>query len=124
MNILPVDIACLCAEWCDLCAQYKAVIAQISAEFAQDAPATRWHWIDIEDEADLLGDVDIETFPTIVIVDPDSVRFAGPLTPQAETLRRLLRATVFEAPPDARWPAAATEFVAFAAALRSRTTNA
>ena len=35
----------------------------------------------------------METFPTIIIVTGNVVRFAGPVTPQASTLNRLLRAT-------------------------------
>ena len=28
-------------------------------------------WLDIEDEAGLIGDLDIETFPTILVADED-----------------------------------------------------
>ena len=46
-------------------------------------------WVDIEDEAELLDDLDIETFPTLLVHDGARLRFAGVLTPQPETLRRL-----------------------------------
>lgn len=80
----------------------------------------QWHWIDIEDEADLLGEVDVETFPTLVIADVAAVRFAGPVAPQAGTLRRLLRATVVDAPSDATWPPVAREITVFAGRLAQR----
>ncbi len=80
----------------------------------------QWHWIDIEEEAELVGDLDVETFPTLVILDAEQVRFAGPLTPQAETLRRLLRATLQDVDPARVWPAVDPEIEAFAARLRLR----
>jgi hypothetical protein len=65
------------------------VLDSVAAEFGLAA-----RWVDIEDEADLLGHVDIETFPTLVLLDEQHVRFFGPLTPQPDTLRRVLRATL------------------------------
>lgn len=113
-----IDVACLCAAWCRLCDDYALVIEQVRAEFDPDGIALRWHWIDIEDQAELLGEVDVETFPTIVIADPAVVRFAGPLMPQAETLRRVLRATVQEVSPDTRWPAVGSEIESFVRRLQ------
>ncbi|MDP1647087.1 MAG: thioredoxin [Rubrivivax sp.] len=117
-----VQVACLCAAWCDLCTDYRSVLRSVAADWHARSPQhpLRWHWIDIEDEADLVGEVDVETFPTLVIADGAGVRFAGPLTPQPETLLRLLRATVLDARDDTRWPAAGSEVQAFAARLRSR----
>ena len=115
-----VHVACLCAAWCRLCDDYRAVLREVAAEWALREPALQWHWIDIEDEADLLGEVDVETFPTFVIADRNAVRFAGPLMPQPDTLLRLLRATVVDAQAGTRWPAVNAEFLAFAARLESR----
>ena len=116
-----IDIACLCAAWCRVCDDYAAVFANACDELVHGGVALRRHWIDIEDEAELVGDFDVETFPTLVVIGPDSgVRFAGPLTPQPDTLRRLLRATVIAAPPDARWPPVAPAIAAFAARLQAQ----
>mgnify|MGYP000721096077 CR=1 FL=1 len=87
-----LHVACLCAAWCRLCDGYRPVLEQVEAELRAAGAAPRWHWVDIEDDADLVGELDVETFPTIVVCDADQVRFAGPVTPQPETLRRLLRA--------------------------------
>ena len=119
MPAAPIHLACLCAAWCRLCDDYAAVFEQVAGELAAAGVPLRCHWIDIEDESELVGDFDVETFPTIVIVDPQAVRFAGPLTPQADTLRRLLRATLQEAAPDAHWPPMAPEIEAFAQRLRA-----
>jgi hypothetical protein len=77
----------------------------------------RWDWIDIEDEADLIDDLDIETFPTLVIADSAGARFAGPITPQPDTLRRLLRATMLEARANTISPLRNRETLAFAERL-------
>jgi thioredoxin 1 len=112
-----IHVACLCAAWCHLCKDYAPVFEQICGEVVASGAALQTHWIDIEDEAERLGDFDVETFPTIVVADAGRVRFAGPVTPQPEALRRLLRATVLEPASDARWPTASAEAAAFAARL-------
>ena len=119
-----LHVACLCAGWCHLCDDYRAVLRSVAAEMEGAAASLRWHWIDIEDEADLVGDVDVETFPTVVISDVAGVRFAGPLMPHPDALRRLLRATVLEACEQTAWPVASSEMQAFTVRLRSRPSGA
>lgn len=79
-------VACLCADWCGTCRDYRPVFDQVAAEH----PGMPFLWLDIEDQAALVGDLDIETFPTLVIADGAALRFAGPLLPHAGTLARLL----------------------------------
>lgn len=116
-----VHIACLCAAWCRLCDEYRPMLQALAAEFGGAGVRAHWHWVDIEDEADLVGDLDVETFPTLVIADDTQVRFAGPVTPQRDTLQRLLRATVLEAQSNRTWPAVDAAIDAFALGLRLRT---
>jgi thioredoxin 1 len=85
-----LTVACLCAAWCRTCDAYEDLFRDALAAH----PTLRARWIDIEDEAELMGDVDIETFPTVVIADARHIYFAGPLTPQPETLQRVLRAAL------------------------------
>jgi hypothetical protein len=61
---------------------------------AQDYPPAQFLWLDVEDEADLLHPVDVEDFPTLLIAVGDAPRFFGPLTPQAQTLERMVRTTL------------------------------
>jgi len=79
-------VVCLCADWCGLCRDYAEVFAQMAARY----PGSRFAWLDIEDEAELVGDIDVETFPTLLVADAGGTRFLGPLMPQAQTLARLL----------------------------------
>ncbi|MBS0447365.1 MAG: thioredoxin family protein [Proteobacteria bacterium] len=83
----PLLVACLCAEWCGTCRDYRAVLADAEARFGADAA---FGWIDIEDEPDVQGALDIETFPTVLVARGDDVLFYGPLTPQASVLLRTI----------------------------------
>jgi thioredoxin-like negative regulator of GroEL len=120
MTTPSIHVACLCAAWCRLCDEYAPVLRQVVAELAAAGVPLRAHWIDIEDQADLLGELDIETFPTLVVFDDQALRFAGPLTPQADTLRRVLRATLQQAEPTAQAAAAGAAFEAFVQRLRQQ----
>ena len=80
-------VICLCPAWCGPCRAYEPGFRQAAAAH----PALAFRWLDVEDDADALGDLDIETFPTLVIGGADgAVRFAGPVLPQPAQITRLL----------------------------------
>ena len=81
-------VACLCAEWCGSCREYRATFDALAARFAGEAD---FAWIDIEDESDALGDPEVENFPTLLLADGGGARFLGAVTPQAGTAERLVR---------------------------------
>ena len=114
-NTGRLRVCCLCAAWCRTCDGYRPVLEAVAAEFRAGDPALIVRWIDIEDESDLVGDCDIITFPTLAVLDDVGVRFFGPLTPQPETLRRQLRASLAEGTPH---QSVASEVEAFAVRLR------
>ena len=80
-------VACLCAEWCGSCRDYRATFSALQERFAA---AADFAWIDIEDESDALGDPDIENFPTLLLADAGGLRFLGAVTPHAATAERLV----------------------------------
>lgn len=80
-------VVCLCAQWCGVCREYRPRFEQLQARF----PGTQFLWVDVEDEADLLHPLDVENFPTLLLASGDQPRFFGTLTPQIETLERLIR---------------------------------
>jgi thiol-disulfide isomerase/thioredoxin len=84
-------VACLCAAWCVACREYGATFAALAAQLGADAD---FAWIDIEDDADALGDLDIEDFPTLLIADAAGPRFFGAVMPQASTAERLVRSAL------------------------------
>ncbi len=79
---------CFCAAWCDACKAYKPKLEALASQH----PDICFVWIDIEDHPDLLGDEDVENFPTIGIIDNGAVRFMGTILPHIEHLERLLEA--------------------------------
>lgn len=79
-------VACLCASWCTSCREYRAVFDRAAAHHS----GCRFVWIDVEDSAELLDDVDVENFPTILIGAADGLRFFGTVTPHFDVLARLI----------------------------------
>ncbi len=81
-------VACLCAAWCDVCGAYRANFDS----WALRHPDKLFIWIDIEDQADLVGDIDVENFPTLLIQRGDVVAFMGTVLPDINLADRLLTA--------------------------------
>ena len=81
-------IACLCAAWCDTCEAYRGKFDELAALH----PEHHFVWIDIEDNAHLVGDLDITNFPTLLIQTGDTVCFFGTVIPDMRQADRLLRA--------------------------------
>ncbi|MDR3369806.1 thioredoxin family protein [Rhodoferax sp.] len=84
-------VVCLCAQWCNVCEQYRSIFQQVQISVKADYPHTRFVWLDIEDEADVLDPLDVENFPTLLLSIGSEPRFFGPITPQPQTLERLVR---------------------------------
>ena len=81
-------VACLCAGWCDVCKQYRAGFDALAPQY----PEHQFVWIDIEDQSDLIGDLDVENFPTILMQRGDTVAFYGTMMPEPKQVARLLEA--------------------------------
>ncbi|GGH58913.1 hypothetical protein GCM10010975_20040 [Comamonas phosphati] len=81
-------VVCLCAAWCGTCKQYQQSFEQLAAQF----PQMRFVWLDVEDREDVAGDLDIETFPSLLVAQGGEARFLGPVLPQAPVLARMLQA--------------------------------
>ena len=79
-------VICLCAEWCGTCRDYRAGFEDLASRF----PEVRFLWLDIEEQADDLGDLDIENFPTLFIQRQELILFFGTMLPHLSHLQRLI----------------------------------
>jgi thioredoxin 1 len=80
-------VACLCADWCGACREYKPLFDSLAVKF----PDVQFLWVDVEDEADLIDPIEVEDFPTILIAADEKPLFFGTVLPHIETLKRLIQ---------------------------------
>jgi thioredoxin 1 len=80
-------VACLCALWCDTCGEYRPGFEALAKAF----PEADFVWLDVEDDAGEVGDLEVENFPTIQVKRGGEVVFYGVMLPRHEHLSRLLK---------------------------------
>jgi len=88
-------VICLCAAWCDTCEEFKVTFAHL----ARSDPDASYIWIDIEDDSELVGDIDIENFPTIAVYRAGVPVFFGVTLPQESVVARTLAALASRTAP-------------------------
>jgi thioredoxin 1 len=93
-------VVSLCAAWCDTCTQFRAAYERL----AQARPLATFVWLDIEDDAAIAGDVDVENFPTLAIYRGGAPLHFGVSLPHETTVGRLIDALADGAPPRADVP--------------------
>ncbi len=82
----PLLVACLCADWCGTCREYRTLFDQLATRMT----GVHFVWIDVEDESDLVDPIEVEDFPTILIASPHHAPFFGTVLPHSQTLQRLI----------------------------------
>jgi len=87
-------VVSLCAAWCDTCAQFRAAYERV----AHARPQAAFVWLDIEDDAEIAGDIDVENFPTLAVYRGRSPVHFGVCLPHETTVGRLLDALADGAP--------------------------
>ena len=81
-------VACLCAQWCGTCATYRNTFEELAARH----PDKLFVWVDIEDQSDVVGELDIENFPTLLIQQDEHVAFFGTVLPDGGLAHRMVQA--------------------------------
>jgi thiol-disulfide isomerase/thioredoxin len=89
-------VACLCAAWCGTCGGYRTAFDALAARH----PDKTFVWIDIEDQAEVVGDLDVDNFPTLLLQKGDTVAFFGTTLPDAALAERLVLAQAELAPEE------------------------
>lgn len=82
----PLRVVALCAAWCDTCNQFREVFERIAATH-RDACFV---WLDIEDDSEICGDVDVENFPTLAIFRMETPLHFGVSLPHEASVVRLV----------------------------------
>ena len=81
-------VVSLCAAWCDSCNQFRATFERLAAT----RPEIAFIWLDIEDDAAIAGDIDVENFPTLAVYRGTEPVHLGVSLPHEMTVRRLIDA--------------------------------
>lgn len=89
-------VACLCAAWCGVCRDFLPTFTTQAAAH----PHMRFAWVDVEDEDETMGEVDIATFPTLLVARGDQVLYLAPIPPMASQFTRLLARLQAQQAPD------------------------
>jgi thiol-disulfide isomerase/thioredoxin len=90
MEKRELTVTCLCAEWCDVCREYRPGFLALAERF----PQARFAWLDVEDDAEEVGEREIENFPTVEVKRGETQLFYGVLLPKPEHLARVLESLV------------------------------
>ncbi len=81
-------VACLCADWCHVCQDYRQIFEQLGHEFGG---AADFVWVDIEDDEQALGAVEVDDFPTLLIARAGQICHFAAVVPNVSTGQRLVR---------------------------------
>jgi thioredoxin 1 len=101
-------IVVLCAAWCDTCGQFRASFENI----ARTRPNMQFVWLDIEDDADICGDIEVENFPTLAIYRGGRVLHFGVSLPHGATVGRLIDEMAARDPRVEAAPGAVVDLIA------------
>ena len=101
-------VVCLCAAWCGVCREW---LPQFTEQARARAPM-QFAWVDVEDDDEAMGDVDIETFPTLLVARGNEVMYLAPIPPLGSQFTRLLARLQAQPAPDSGVPACANALLA------------
>lgn len=79
-------VVCLCATWCKTCTEFRATFDKLLAQHAD----AKFVWLDVEDDSALVGDIEIENFPTLAVFRGGRALFYGVTMPQEGVVTRTL----------------------------------
>ncbi|WP_297913171.1 thioredoxin [Thiomonas sp.] len=84
-------VACLCAQWCGICRGWRDAYRELAQQSADLLPASRWLWVDVESQADALGDFEPENFPVLAVQQGARLLYCAALPQQAGNWRRMVQ---------------------------------
>jgi thioredoxin reductase (NADPH) len=78
----------LCAAWCGTCREFEETFSALTERY----PERTFVWLDIEDDSDIAGDIDIDNFPSLAVFRDQRPVFFGVTLPQLGVVDRLIKA--------------------------------
>jgi thioredoxin reductase (NADPH) len=90
----------LCASWCNTCTEFREAFERIATERS----TAQFVWLDIEDDHELCGDIDVENFPTLAVFRGNVPLHFGISMPQEATVARLIDRLAFRTEAAANIP--------------------
>lgn len=82
----PLVVVSMCAAWCHTCGEFREVFERVAAARGN----AQFVWLDIEDDHEICGDIDVEDFPTLAVFRGDVPVHYGVSLPQEATVARLI----------------------------------
>lgn len=82
----PLVVLALCADWCGTCRDFRPMLQHL----AEARPEVVFAWADIEDDAELVGDIDVESFPTLAVFRAGQTLHYGVSLPQEVLVARMI----------------------------------
>jgi thioredoxin reductase (NADPH) len=82
----PLVVIALCAAWCNTCTEFREAFERIAVERGD----ALFVWLDIEDDCEICGDIEVENFPTLAVFRGDVAVYFGVSIPKEATVSRLI----------------------------------
>ena len=79
-------VVAFCAAWCDTCNEFRRAYERLAAP----RPETTFVWLDIEDDAEIVADVDVQNLPTLAVFRSGAALHFGVSLPHESTALRLI----------------------------------
>jgi thioredoxin 1 len=96
LSTSPLVVLALCADWCGTCRDFQQVLQRL----VEARPEIVFAWADIEDDAEFVGDIDVESFPTLAVFRAGQALHYGVSLPQEGLVARMID-TLAARPPQA-----------------------
>ena len=90
----PLVVLALCAQWCGTCHEFRPTLERLAGARRDIVFA----WADVEDDAELLGDLDVENFPTLALFRAGLALHYGVSLPHETVVARLVETLAAAAP--------------------------
>lgn len=91
-NDAPLYMAVfLCARWCFVCRDFFTMCEKIARDYHARHPDTLFLYLDIEDDEAIVGDIDIDDFPTLLVFRNEVPLHFKPVMAREETIIQCLK---------------------------------